>query len=231
MIVGLPKSGKTTIAKKIMFEKSNTYRLSLSEIKENNKLSHVASEKLYISTLRVLCSLGVDVILDDCNLDKTKHPFIESVVTSCGSSFKKLKVKTPLALCYLYDDASDSPVGWNEIYKCSLLNGMSKYRKGSVVVVDIDAVNNEILSEVKELFKRGKSVVLIGTCIDTSKVIKNLLEIDFKNWVDHEHDGVFYDVILNAKDRDSKEDVLLSHVSKSSIHKVFTLYPEQFGSF
>ena len=111
MMIGLPRSGKSSWIKEIT--KSKDIVISNDWIRENilkaphSKSSNPAIWMITDATLRILLSQGQDVILDGVHATKSERKFFLDLAKECNAAVMYVLVDTPLETCVARNNRSE----------------------------------------------------------------------------------------------------------------------------
>lgn len=157
MLSGLPASGKTTFARKLVAEDGNFARINRDDLRAmlyNSKWSHFR-EKIVIEAekaiAQVLLDNGQNPVIDDTNLGprhenlwkdfcaEYNDSFVSDLKTDANLvQFEKQLVEEDLLRCVLRDHGREASVGPNVINKMAARYGLMKWPDKPIVLVDID---------------------------------------------------------------------------------------------
>jgi predicted kinase len=144
VLSGLPASGKTTKAKKIMKETGNTVRLNkdllsemmfFSEYKPTTRKVLVQAEKDMAYDLLIE---GHNVIIDDTNLDQSYWDAWREIAERTDSKFKLIKLDTPLDVCLERNENREGRVPPHVITNFALQYNMIPEPENGWVLCDLD---------------------------------------------------------------------------------------------
>ena len=148
VLKGIPASGKSTLAKKLVKESGyNKARINRDDLRAMIYDSNWSPqrEKLIIGAEKVLAKYflenGIPVIIDDTNFKNVWPEFVkhhQNDTTYDWISYEEELVDTPLEECILRDSRRDKKVGRNVITKMALRNGLVEFPDLPLVLVDID---------------------------------------------------------------------------------------------
>lgn len=140
---GLPASGKSTMAKKLIEERGNTVRVNKDLLRKmlhfdnfshrNEGYTRDSARKLVEHFLKT----GINVIIDDTNLNpKTLQSWVD-LAKETKSKIEHCEIQTPVKECIIRDMNRQDSVGAHVIYKMSMQH--LEYLKGqSVIIADLD---------------------------------------------------------------------------------------------
>ncbi len=144
MMRGLPASGKSTEAAKIMKDTGNCVRVNrdlLREMLHFNKWTG-KNEKLTVTAEKTVATLmlaaGYNVIVDDCNLSKSNEDMWRERARDIGGiKFEVRDIKTSVLECMERDSERDKKVGDHVIYKMAMQHGLLNI-EDPIIICDID---------------------------------------------------------------------------------------------
>lgn len=115
MMKGLPKSGKTTYAKKWASEKHNRIRVSWTELlqmmgkefrKERQTIAFDGALRMMMNALRQ----DMDVVLDECNLHGSEWGLFYAKAKLLGAHVEWHTMHTPLDECLKRNEEAGCPL-------------------------------------------------------------------------------------------------------------------------
>lgn len=175
---GLPASGKSTYAKKLVSDFPNKYkRINKDDLRSMLDCSHWSkgNEEFVIFTrnsmARMALELGYDVIIDDTNLHPTHKETMMLIASDCGAEFEEVVFDTPVTECVERDSKRENPVGAKVIF-----NMYNQYLKKTVPFVD--TIPNAILCDIDGTVARmnGRSPYAWSK-VDTDLPNKEVIDI------------------------------------------------------
>jgi predicted kinase len=144
IMVGLPASGKSTLAKSLMERDGNTVRINKDLLrtmlhfdKWNGKLE-VNTRDAAESIADVMLRNEINVIIDDTNLNPKTLEVWKSIAKERGAKIQYVRMETPLELCLLRDEQREKHVGENVIIGMALQYGLYPKPEKPIVICDID---------------------------------------------------------------------------------------------
>ena len=150
MMAGLPASGKSTIAKKMVDTYHGTGRVNRDDLRKmlfNSKWSNY-NEKIVVeiekSIAKILLDHHRDVVVDDTNLSSKHENLWTGVVEDYNKTtpnpvkFDKHFVDTDIKTCLNRDMLRQESVGHDVILKMVARSGIMKWPDKPIVLVDID---------------------------------------------------------------------------------------------
>lgn len=154
MLKGLPASGKSTRAAEIV--KNGSYiRVNRDLIRtmlhfdkwsgRNEDLTVQMEKSIAASAL----STGVNVVVDDTNLNPKNRTMWEDFATGFGVEFKVEEVKTPMWECVTRDLVRDKAVGRAVIVNMALQYGLYPPTEKGFVLCDLDGTLCDIEHRLK----------------------------------------------------------------------------------
>lgn len=161
MLRGLPGSGKSTLSKEIMQKGGNYIRCNrdlLREMLHHGKWSG-RNEGIVIdfeiAIAKKALSLGINVLIDDCNFGQRNKDRWSTIANECGASFEiKTTTDTPVEVCIDRDALREKKVGAHVIKKMALEH--MDYLKGQkVLCCDIDGTIADITHRLQ--YARGET--------------------------------------------------------------------------
>ncbi len=254
MLSGLPASGKSTRAKEIVAT-GNWVRVNrdlLRTMLHNDKFTG-RNEGLTVDAEKIIAmqalSKGLNVVVDDTNLNPKNRFMWNDVATSCGATFEYEKIDTDWIECAVRDSGRTNPVGSTVIKNMAIQYGMATFNRDSIVLCDIDGtladtthrlhyleggkkdwrgffsemskdpIRNEVRSKLIDLYNKGKGVIYVSARPEDYR------DVTLK-WL--EKNGVsFAFTILMRRSNDSRPDTEVKKQildtyfpDKSVIHKV-----------
>ena len=143
MMRGLPASGKSTEAEKIMKEAGNCVRVNRDLLREMLHFNKWTGKNEGItlnvekSIVRAILESGKNAIVDDCNISEKHRDMWYAVASAYNAKFEVHDMKVDVVDCILRDRQREKRVGDHVIYKMAMANGMIP-EEGSIVICDID---------------------------------------------------------------------------------------------
>lgn len=143
MLKGLPASGKTTLARKLVKEGGSAGRVNRDDLRAmlfNSEWTGkresvvVACEK---AIAKVLMEHEHVPIIDDTNLTSRHRDLWSGFAKETGASFETHEFKEDLATCIERDSARDHPVGEAVITRMAVLARQVQW-KSEIILCDID---------------------------------------------------------------------------------------------
>ena len=115
ILQGLPFSGKTTFAMKWVAESHDRIRVCPEDILKTmgDGFRKQRLPLAYDAALRLTCMAvksGMDVILDDCNLNGARYGIIAAKAQQLGASIEYMVIDTPPHICKERNRLSMSPI-------------------------------------------------------------------------------------------------------------------------
>lgn len=161
LMVGLPASGKSTRAKTIIEECGNTVRLNKDLLRTMLHFDHFTgkNEDKTQKASRVLAEMflksGINVIIDDTNLNSRTAGAWSDLVRTCGAKIERINLTdVSVADCILRDMNREKKVGNHVIQKMALQH--LDYMKGEpVVICDLDGTLCDITHRLHFVPKDG----------------------------------------------------------------------------
>jgi len=153
ILKGLPASGKSTLAEKIVRESGNTVRVNRDLLRtmlhfgkwsgRNEGKTIDAEKSLILTFLRA----GTNVVVDDTNLGLSGLRWVD-LANSEGFSTEIIRVDTPIEECIARDEKRLTKVGKNVIMKFAMLEHIWE-PKSRIVICDIDGTLADITHRLK----------------------------------------------------------------------------------
>jgi predicted kinase len=143
MLSGLPASGKTTLARKLVKEGGSSGRINRDDLRAmlfNSEWTGrresivVACEK---AIAKVLLEHQYGAIVDDTNLTQKHRDMWSGFAKENGAAFETHVFGEDLATCIERDAAREKPVGEAVITRMAAQAGMLQY-KDEIIICDID---------------------------------------------------------------------------------------------
>jgi len=147
ILKGLPGSGKSTYARKLLADFPGKYkRINKDDLRamvddgrwhaEDEKLIVVARDRL----LSVFLEFGKDVIIDDTNLDPWHEKQIKGIARKFGATVEVKFFDVPLEECIERDKKRTNPIGSEPIIRMhnKYLKGENRLQSGVAVPVQYD---------------------------------------------------------------------------------------------
>jgi predicted kinase len=176
MLSGLPASGKTTLAKKIVANGSKFVRINRDMLRSmlfDGEWSK-GKEALVIQAEQHLADLfyaqGYNCVIDDTNLTEKHHTLWKEFACVRGINFEHVPMNVPIEECIERDSKRQEKVGPLVIQWMALRSGLINWPNKPIVICDID-----------------------GTLADAEHRLHHILN-EPKNW------GAFFDPELIARD-------------------------------
>ena len=144
MVKGLPGSGKTTEARRIVKESGNSGRVNRDDLRAmlfNSEWTGkreevtVACEK---AIAEVLFNHGMNPVIDDTNLSDRHRAMWSEFARSHEQAFVIHDVGVDIATCIERDSKRNPGVGRPVIERLALQNGMIDWGDRQIVIVDLD---------------------------------------------------------------------------------------------
>ena len=145
MLQGLPASGKSTRAEKIVAQ-GNWVRLNRDLIREMlhfDKWSGI-NEGITVDTEKSLARYflqhtKMSVVIDDCNLNPKNKDMWSTVAKDCNASFEVEKIKTDCYECVMRDEQREKRVGRHTIINMALqYDIIPNIKNSSLILCDLD---------------------------------------------------------------------------------------------
>lgn len=145
MLSGLPASGKSTLAKKLVKESGNMGRVNRDSLRAmlfdsvwSGKREGVVVE-CEKAIARVLFLEGMSVVVDDTNLSSRHRQMWSQFAQSNGESFETKNLDVDLDTCLVRDSVRGvESVGPAVIYRMALFNGLIEWGDKPIILCDID---------------------------------------------------------------------------------------------
>lgn len=128
MLVGLPASGKTTVAKEMI---SNSQRatkrvskvdlIAMLDMENQSRDSEVFAKAIEKQIVVAALDLGYDVVVDDLNLKISDENYWTKTADENGATFVRLPMEATLESCIERDSQREHPVGKDRIIELYLL--------------------------------------------------------------------------------------------------------------
>lgn len=144
MLRGLPASGKSTEAQKIMDQGGNYVRLNRDLLREMFHFGVWSGkhEGFVVDTEKQLAlialSNGQNVIIDDTNLTKKHEDMWKEVAKQGNAKFEIMDIETPYLTCLYRDTTRQKQVGAHVILRMALMSGRYPVPVKGFVICDID---------------------------------------------------------------------------------------------
>lgn len=165
ILKGLPASGKSTTAEEMLSD-GNTVRLNrdlLREMLHCNKFNG-KNERHTVDAEKALASFflkaGVNVIVDDCNLNPQNITLWKSIAKDVEAKFVVKEVNTDWIECVTRDNNREKSVGGDVIKNMAIQYGLIKFARNSIVICDLDGTLCDI--EHRRHFVRPPQIVMSG---------------------------------------------------------------------
>lgn len=150
MLRGLPASGKSTAAEKLVLESGNYVRVNKDLLRtmlhfdkwtgKNESITALAENIL----IRGLIKEGMNVIVDNTNLTDRHANNYKLVAEELGASFDILEIDTPYDECVVRDCFREKKVGRDVILRFALQTGKFPKPEKPLVICDIDGTIADI---------------------------------------------------------------------------------------
>jgi len=120
---GLPGSGKTTFAKKLISHDKSFIRINKDDIRMMlfGQEHSTQNEKLVLNIrndiIKNALNKGYNIVIDDTNFNPIHYDKIKKIATQYNSKIHIKLIDTPLDVCIKRDSKRNNPVGINAI-KC-----------------------------------------------------------------------------------------------------------------
>jgi len=232
---GIPASGKSTYAKKIVKENPDTYkRINRDDLrnmfdgyhlsKENEKFVKKIRDVLILEALKS----GKNIIVDDTNLSDKN---INRIKQLSDIYKKETRNKTEIIIkdfeitleeALKRDAKRDKPVGATVIKKLhkqfysegesdldgtlAIMNGRNPFDASTC---EEDLLNEPIAEIIKTYFDKGTSIILLSGRTDNYKE-------QTKRWLS-KHDIPYHDLLMRKKGDSRKDSVIKQEIVKSKI--------------
>jgi predicted kinase len=152
MLRGLPASGKSTLARKLVKESGNAGRINRDDLRAmlfNSEWSGkregvvVDCEK---AIAQVLFNHKMRPIVDDTNLSEKHRQMWSEFSRGLGNEFESCSLDVDIPTCIFQDDDRENSVGPVVIYRLALWNGLIVWDEKPLVICDIDGTiaNGEV---------------------------------------------------------------------------------------
>lgn len=142
---GLPASGKSTYASELVA--AGAVRVNRDLLREMMNFSRFKHEDMVVDTekfvVRGFLGKGIDVVVDDCNLNPANIDMWREVARLYAAEFDVISIETPVAECIARDKGRVKEVGYQVINNMALEYGLVNIDK-PVVVCDIDGTIADI---------------------------------------------------------------------------------------
>jgi predicted kinase len=187
MMAGLPASGKSTVARKIVKQNGNAARVNRDDLRAmlfNSEWSG-KREKVVIAVekaiAKVLLDYNLDAIIDDTNLSEKHEDMWANLAADLGVPFKKEFLNVDMEECIRRDANRDKPVGRNVIVKMAAKNGLIQWPDKGIVLVDIDGTLSLSTGREKYLAREVKDwqtyFSLLHTDVPAINIFKRVKEL------------------------------------------------------
>ncbi len=197
VLSGLPCSGKTTTAEKIVKDTGNTVRLNrdlLRTMLHFNKWSG-KNEDLTVGAETALTQYFLsqcNVIIDDCNLNpKNIEKWKALASVTPGVKFEHIEINTPIGECILRGNQRADGTYWDDIiYNMALQYGLAPKPVKGYIICDLDGTLADITHRLKYAKGEEKDWDKFFSFISADNLRLEVVDILLK----YETEG--YDIIL-----------------------------------
>jgi len=144
MMSGLPGSGKTTVARRMVRENGSEARINRDDLRAMLFESVWTGKREQVvidcekAIAEVLFKHGLNPIIDDTNLSKKHFDMWNGFASDHGQKFEVGGMVTSIEECRERDRNRVTSVGRAVIDRMALFNGMIKYGDRQIVLCDID---------------------------------------------------------------------------------------------
>lgn len=150
IMIGLPASGKSTAAEATMIAHGNTIRINKDLLRTMLHFDKWSGprEGLTRDVARMIAkhflSIGVNVIIDDTNLNKATVQGWRDLAKELDASIEYIKMDTSMEECIKRDRVRDKKVGKHVIVNMALQNAIYKAPFQGFVLCDLDGTLADI---------------------------------------------------------------------------------------
>lgn len=224
MMSGLPASGKSTFAKDIAKKDGNTIRVNRDLLREMLHFDVYSSKNevdvVDVETLitKHFLDKGVNVIVDDCNLNPKNLEMWKRVAKENNHKFEKKFIDTHWTECSIRDANREKSVGRQVITNMALQYEMIKFSKGSVVICDLDGTLCDISHRIHHVSGETKNWKLFFAGISKDKIRKDVFDM-IKTMYDKEDKQI----IFVSGRPDTYKQQTLAWLRKNDVSFGFTL--------
>lgn len=164
MLRGLPASGKSTIAERLVKESGNYVRVNRDSLRrmlhsgvwsgKNEGLTQSVEKAL----VRLALAEGKSVVVDDTNLTDRHREMWSSIASESGATFEVRNIDTPLDDCLFRDSRRPEleRVGKSRIIEMARLGRHPEAFGESEVIVDVDGTLADIGHRLHHIKKEPK---------------------------------------------------------------------------
>lgn len=206
LFIGLPASGKSTIAKERLKKDGALMRVNRDDIrtmlfeKWKGKKEQVVTA-VETSAVKSALALGYSIIIDDTNLNPKTRAGWQTLADQCGVLLVEEKFDTPLEECIRRDAlrTGRARVGRPVIENMALCHGYLSRVDKKVVIFDVDgtlADHSNRLVYLQQKPKDYKSYYSAEAILDC-KPISSVVE-----WAQGTHFGGYYNIIVSGRPMD-----------------------------
>lgn len=164
MLKGLPRTGKSTYAKKYVISSGNHVRVNRDDLRQmlhNGKWSHLNEKSTILAQeaiVRAMLLNGKSVLVDDTNLTEKHKNKWSSIARECGSTFMTKEFTNDLPALVQRDNKAEegNKRGRHVIENMAIQHGYTTFEDDSLVLCDIDGTIADCMHRVHHVTKEPK---------------------------------------------------------------------------
>lgn len=121
VLQGIPASGKTTFARKLVEEDTSYVRVNRDDLRNMRGIYWLPKQEKLISqweynSIRTALQLGYNVVADSTNLNLATIAALTAIAIDCGAEMEFKLIETDLDVCIERDSRRPNPVGADVIH-------------------------------------------------------------------------------------------------------------------
>ena len=159
MMRGLPASGKSTLARKIVKDSGNAGRINRDDLRAMLFNSEWSGKRegvvvdCELAIARVLFEHKMRPVIDDTNLSEKHRQMWSEFSRGLGNEFETFALDVDITTCIARDGQREKSVGPAVIYRLALWNRLIEWGEKPIVLCDIDGTLAD--GKHREHFTRG----------------------------------------------------------------------------